>query len=217
MTYLSKPQVGQPRWRDTSGVTLVEILIVMGLVGILAGVAIPTYMKDRPGADVRDAATELSHALQTARYRAVSMKRPVYFEFEPGGEQNFYTAYVDLDGDPSTSQTPTDSAVLATNIPFGDEASGTMGTRLPQGVEFGLGGATSSPDEDADTPTDPLDLPSNPILFMPRGVVSWPDTTGMPSGGIYLRHAENGSFVNSMLIHPTGLVRSYTLTGGSWR
>ncbi len=201
----------------TGGVTLVEVLIVVVLIGILGSITIPTYLKDRPAADVRDAAAELANVLQNARFRAVSLKRPVYVEFEPDGEEGFYTAYVDLDSDPSTVPTGTASEIAATDIPFPDQASGQRGNRLPEGVEFDLGGSTSSPDEEASTPTDPIDLPSNPIVFLPRGVVRWPAGSTIPSGGVYVSHRQNGSYVNSVLIRPTGLIRNYQWTGGGWR
>jgi len=202
-----------------AGVSLAEILVLVALVGLLAGAMLPAYLQGRPSArgKVRSAAAELTGVLETARYRAVALERPVYVEFEPEGTEDFYTAYVDLDGDRSTGPAGSPGEVARTAISFPDEASGIRGRRLPDGVVFGLGAAGSPADGYARGPRAAIELPTNPIVFQPPGDVSWPTGLLAPAGGVYLRDASDPTVVNVVLVHPTGLIRNYRWSEGRWR
>lgn len=197
------------------GWSLLEMLIVVTIFGILTSVAVPLFLKDDPAADVRHAADRLANVLRNARFRAVSLKRTVSVAFEPGGEADFYTAYADHDDDGSASGTTAE--IAATRITFPDRAGGRQGVALPKGVEFGLGAATSSPDSDAGAPSDALELPANPLVFVPRGTVEWPDGATRPSGGVYLTHADHPELVYAVTVMPTGSVKTWRLDDGGWR
>lgn len=197
------------------GFSLVEMLIVLTVLGIMAAVAVPTFLKDDPAADVRHAADRLANVLRQARFRAVSLKRPVHVEFEPGGAGGFYTAYADHDGDGDVHGTAPE--VEATRITFPDRTGGLPGLALPEGVRFDRGAATSSPDDDASAPGAALDLPVNPVVFRPRGTVEWPDGATDPSAGLYLSHADDPGIVYAVVLMPTGAVKSWRLDDGGWR
>lgn len=202
-----------------AGGSLAEVLVLVALVGLLAGAMLPAYLQGRPSVrgKVRSAAAELTSVLETARYRAVALERPVYVEFEPEGTEDFYTAYVDLDGDGSTAPTGSTGEVARTEIPFPDEVSGVRGRRLPEGVVFGLGAADSPADGYAHGPRAAIELPTNPIVFQPGGGVRWPTGLLAPAGGVYLRDASDPTVVNVVLVHPTGLIRNYRWSDGEWR
>lgn len=197
------------------GFSLVEMLIVLTVFGIMAAVAVPTFLKDDPAADVRNEADRLANVLRQARFRAVSLKRPVRVEFEPGGAAGFYTAYTDHDGDGDVDGTAPE--VEATRITFPDRSGGLPGVVLPQGVGFDRGAATSSPDDDASAPAAALDLPANPLVFRPRGTVEWPDGATDPSAGLYLSHADDPGIVYAVVLMPTGAVKTWRLDDGGWR
>lgn len=192
--------------------------IALTMIGILAAVSIPTFLKNRPAADVRHAAGRLANDLRQARFRAVSLRRDVYVHFEPGSSDDFYTAYADLDDDPTTVPTGTDDEISEVRLSLPDRASGTPGLRLAPAVRFGLGGTVSAPDPDTDTPTTAIDLPENPLLFEPRGTVRWPDGTSDPSGAIYIRHVDRPDLVYAVEVQPTGVIKTWRLMNdGGWR
>lgn len=197
------------------GFSLLEMLIVVTVFGIMATVAVPLFLKDDPAADVRHAADRLANVLRQARFRAVSLKRPVHVEVEPGGNDDFYTAYADHDGDGAASGTGPE--IAATRITFPDRAGGVQGVSLPAGVQFDRGAAASSPDDDAGPPGDAVDLPTNPLVFRPRGTVEWPDAAPEPSAGLYLSHADDPEIVYAVVVMPTGAIKTWRLDDGGWR
>jgi prepilin-type N-terminal cleavage/methylation domain-containing protein len=60
------------------GFTLLELLVVLGITGVLVGVSLPPLLKPRP--DVLAAAVQ--SAMQRARLTAVQRQRPVAFAFD---------------------------------------------------------------------------------------------------------------------------------------
>lgn len=201
-----------------AGIGLSEVLVVVALVGLLAGATLPAYLLGSPGGDaVGRAASRLAGVLENARYRAVALERPVHVAFEPDGTEDFYTAYVDLDGDSSAAPGGTEEEVAAAGIPFPDEAAGLRGRRLPEGVVFGLGAAGSPADGYSEGPDAAIELPTNPIVFRPGGGVRWPTGLLAPAGGVYLRDGGNPARVNVVLVHPTGLIQSFRWSDGEWR
>lgn len=201
-----------------AGVSLSGVLVVVALAGLLAGATLPGYLQgSASGPAVRAAASHLASVLETARFRAVALERPVYVEFEPEGTEDFYTAYVDLDGDPATAPGGTGEEVTATKIPFPDEAAGLRGRRLPDGVVFGLGAARSPAAGYSGGPEAAIELPTNPVVFLPGGGVRWPTGLLAPAGGVYLRDARDPSLVSVVLVHPTGLIQNFRWSDGEWR
>lgn len=199
------------------------ILAVVALAGLLAGALLPACLRGSPAAGerVRAAAAELVSVLETARFRAVSLGRPVSVAFEPAGSEDFYTAWVPSDGRPAPVADPASAgpgdSVAATGIPFPDEAAGLRGRELPAGVEFGSGDAGSPADGYGRGPEAAIELPTNPVVFRPSGGVRWPTGLLAPAGGVYLRDGDDARAVSVVLIHPTGLIRSYRWSDGGWR
>ena len=200
-----------------AGVGLSEVLVVVALAGLLAGAALPAYLQGSPSRDaVGSAAAELASVLETARYRAVALERPVYVEFEPAGTEDFYTAWVELGGDSTTAAGATAGEVAATDLPLPDDAGGLSGRRLPEGVAFGLGAAGPVAGYSGG-PKPAIELPTNPIVFRPEGGVRWPTGLLAPAGGVYLRRVGDPTEVSVVLVHPTGLIQSFRWSEGDWR
>ena len=74
---------------DRSGYTLVEVLIVMGLVGIFIAATLPNFSKAIPEMKVDKAASKLATDLRMAQQRAISEMVVVRFRPETDGERYY--------------------------------------------------------------------------------------------------------------------------------
>ncbi len=196
------------------GFSLTEMLIVVTMIGLMTAIALPSFLRETPGEQVTRASHEVAQAMRLARFRAVSQNRAVYFDFEPGGKDAFYTAYVNL-GDPGDVPTGTPAEIGAARIPgFNDVGVGQRGALLPEAVAFATSSASSGPGGQAATTA--LDLPSNPLVFGSRGTVVWPDA-GLAQATIYISHSERPGEVRSVTVERTGIVKVWSLKGGVWQ
>lgn len=64
-----------------SGVTLLELLVTVSLVGLLVSLGVPTLQHSLQGARLRAAAETIRDDLQRARARAIRLNRPLYLSF----------------------------------------------------------------------------------------------------------------------------------------
>jgi len=67
--------------RKDSGITLIEIMTVIGIMGIVASIAIPNYIGWLPKARLNGAARQVMGDLMAARMKAVSLNRKVQVFF----------------------------------------------------------------------------------------------------------------------------------------
>lgn len=79
--------------RGTRGYSLLEVMIVIGLIGILAAVVIPNFMSWRSKQGLLKAADEVQTVIQLARMAAIRENSQVVVIFFPA--QRSYTAFVD--------------------------------------------------------------------------------------------------------------------------
>jgi len=68
------------------GFTLVEVIVVLLVVVILTGIAIPTYLSWIPGIRLKSAARDLYSNIQLARIQALKDNVTVPVRFETGGD-----------------------------------------------------------------------------------------------------------------------------------
>lgn len=196
------------------GFSVVEVLIVITMIGILTGISAPYVIKDSPSVKAGSAAETLAQAMRLARFRAVAMNREVYFQFQPNGAANFYTAYANL-GDPASTPTGTSAEVTATRIEFSDMAGSLRGTKLATDVAFAVGNATAAPY--GGSVTSALDLPVNPFVFDPRGAIQWPANAASSMGAVYIRHSKDPASVRAVTVSSAGLIKVWRLKGGTWQ
>jgi len=89
------------------GVTLVELLTVVGVVATMALVAVPSFSKWREQAQYRKVASEIVQLLREARSRAISRNLEQRVEFEPANRRYRLT-----EGDRSSRSSSFESVVV---------------------------------------------------------------------------------------------------------
>jgi type IV fimbrial biogenesis protein FimT len=73
-----------------SGLTLIELLVTLALVGLLAGIAVPAMGRFVDAARLRSAAEALSQELRWARSHALTHQQSVYFSVFISAEEWCY-------------------------------------------------------------------------------------------------------------------------------
>lgn len=74
------------RSTNRDGMTLIEILVVLSMVGILAGVALPKAAAIQESIELESGAQQLIREMNLAHVRAIKANRTVTFAFESNKE-----------------------------------------------------------------------------------------------------------------------------------
>jgi len=79
--------------RAQSGFTLLEVLVVIGIIAILCTMALPNFFGWTSGERLKSAAGDIQAAVQLSRLTAVKENATVIMEFDPGAKS--YIMFVD--------------------------------------------------------------------------------------------------------------------------
>jgi prepilin-type N-terminal cleavage/methylation domain-containing protein len=87
--------------RNNSGFTLIELAVIIAIAGILAGIAVPSFVGWLPKYRLYSSADDIQALVQNARLRAVKENARVAVLLDPDndGLDGDYLAFVDLDSD----------------------------------------------------------------------------------------------------------------------
>lgn len=119
--------------RSERGYTLIEVLIVVGLIGIVSGISVPVFMESNARSRLWSGSELMGATIRQARLRAISSNanQRVVFDCPSAGD---FRSLV-MTGDPVVD----DAAGRCSQTLDGD--SGTL--EMPLGVAFDTAGATA--------------------------------------------------------------------------
>jgi prepilin-type N-terminal cleavage/methylation domain-containing protein len=218
-----------------SGFTLIEVVVVMGIIAALSAAAIPSIQEMIERRRLQGFARDLGNVFQIARSQAIRTGNYQIVFFGPLGTADpAGTVLVDSagdtvpmlildDGSPATANCHIDSAESRETIP------------LPNEIGFGVSEATvkvptdtgsaafSPPQASGTTASDPSNNPTNWVLFRPDGIpVGFDPTstscgtigdTGTGGAGLYVT---SGGRDYAVTLAPLGSVRVHTWSEAGW-
>lgn len=119
--------------RSDRGYTLFEVLVVLGLIGIITGISVPVFMESNTRNRVWMGSEQLGASIRQARLRAISSNTTYRVVFDCPVEAQ--VRHLVMTGDPAVD----DDAGRCNDTLEGD--SGII--EMPSGVGFDAGDATS--------------------------------------------------------------------------
>lgn len=157
--------------RRHHGYTLLELLIVLAILAVVAGLAWPSVHRLSETGQLRDAARQLRIQLLETRLDAIESGSVRFFRYQPGGSSYEVSSGSDLDAaDQLGLMTPGDAAddELPSNRDLNDDASPQL--ELPHDVVFLEPDAGPAIEPAGDLAGDSADRAwSAPIVFYPNG------------------------------------------------
>ncbi len=180
-----------------AGISLVEIVIVITMVGLMAGIMAPKFRMS-PKQKLRSAAQVLAYDLELARTRALSTRSIVRVTFDAVGRS--YSGYLDDDRNGTIGQTAAEMTALSA---FNTKA-------LDTGVNYDRG---TAPDLPNFAGAGNITFASSQVEFDPRGLANPFGSRGV----IYLRHADDAAAVSAVSVSPAGGIQVWRYQGGAWQ
>jgi prepilin-type N-terminal cleavage/methylation domain-containing protein len=186
------------------GYSLLEVLLVLALIAILAGTAIPLAFSSLDQSRTAAAATYISSRLMEARFEAVKRSAFVGVQFVQKSDGYWFQTYVDGN----------ENGVLASDISLGIDRPLGPAEQLEQrftGVTFGI-----CPNVTAVMPGDPLNL-GDPIQIGQSTVMSFSPNGSSTAGSVYIRGVNNQFAVTVSGATARSRIFHFDFGDGQWR
>jgi prepilin-type N-terminal cleavage/methylation domain-containing protein len=217
------------------GVTLVEIAIVLGIIGVMLAVAVPSLNRWQDDQRAKAAARDVADLLMLARGEAVRTgdQHVVYFG-APGYTDPAGTAvvgpagtYVPMlvlnDGPPATANCRIDAGEASESFPAADGLNWGLSLATTRAPDDTGAAAFAPPQASGSTFQDPAGNAVSWLLFRPDGIpvvftaaggnCGVVGVTGTGGAAIYLT---NGRRDYSVVLSPLGSVRVHGWAQGAW-
>ena len=162
-------------FRKQDGQSLADMLVVLAIIGMSVGVALPSFNSLRRRSAVRASASEIRAMFHAARMRAITRGLNSGIRFTKSGKEWRYAEYDDRDGDGVRN----DDIASGVDVPLFDPRPVLMTDRGAAMIGV-LAKTIPDPDGDKLTPT------SSPIQFGRSQICSFSPTGESTSGTIYL-------------------------------
>ncbi len=185
--------------RGASGFTIVELVIVMSMMVILAGIVAPR-LQVSPARRVEGMSRQMVAHMELARSNALGKRLMTQVVFDETART--YTAYVDHNRDGNVTQI---AAEVSAFPEFG-------GRELERFVDYGRGNASTIP---GDPSLDAVTLTSATLDLSVQGV---PEPWGT-MGTVYLVHRDDKDAVMAISIASSGSFKAWRWSpgGNEWR
>jgi type IV fimbrial biogenesis protein FimT len=181
---------------DSSGFSFVELMVVIALVGILAAIGVPNFLRGLPEKKLKGAARNLYADMQRARLLAVKENRSVRVRFDTATSPGVYYFDDDEVGDPGYDQWDTGE--------FGRKL-----TDYASGIAYGSGSAGDGAGGGACNWSTPASACSQ-IAF-----ITFSSTGTANSGSIYLQN-QNQDVSYAVTVTDFGAVKIRRFSGSGW-
>lgn len=200
--------------RAKRGFTFIEVMIVLAIVGIMLGVAVPSIRAWVPGHQIRSFKREIVSAMQLGRMRAIGTGHYFYIDFDPGndGVQNrmAFSCFLDTDDNGQGSVNnglPQDAdEYRASQMAAPDQVAGFPAIRLPVQVRYGVGPGVRD--------INGAPYGGDGVTFSGDRSIFYPNGTGKP-GTVYFHTDQGENF--AVTVNLVGRVKVRRWTGASWR
>jgi prepilin-type N-terminal cleavage/methylation domain-containing protein len=188
---------------DSRGFSLIEMMMVVGIIGVLAVIAVPMSGNSIRYLKLSGDARELSNATAVAKMRAAAKFTQSRLYIDKVGKTFYLQTY--------TRSTSTECPTL------GEWCTEGGSTLLSNTVSFGYGPVTEAPPNTQttigqaapcqNTASPPVDVANTAcIIFNSRGIPV--DNTGSPTG-IDAVYVTDGSAVYGITVAATGFIRTW--------
>jgi prepilin-type N-terminal cleavage/methylation domain-containing protein len=183
--------------RSRRGVTLIELLMVITLIGLMTAIIVPR-LRISASTKARQAADQLVRDLEMARTKALSTRSAVRIVFTPAS--NSYTGYLDFNRD----------SVFALTTAERDSLRGFRTRTLAEQVVFGRG---ATPDLPAIPGGGAITFTGSTLTFDSRGITTPFGTRGV----IYVTHPTDATALAAVSVSAGGGIRRWVYRGGTWQ
>ena len=187
------------RSQHNSGFTLIELIIALAIIGILAAVSVPSFIKWLPDIKLQSASRDLYSAMQKARSEAVKGNKDWAIVFDSTNDRYYLC-----------SDQGADNSWSGTNDLTGggdNQISETISlSNYKHGIGFGHSPATED-QSGTSFPSGDISYNNKVAVFNSRGTGS--------AGYVYLSH-ENDTNTYAIGTQTSGIVQLKHWTGAAW-
>jgi len=201
----------QTRMKRSGGLTLIELIVVMCILGVMVLISIPNIGRWLPRYRLRGAIRDVASAMQLARLGAIKDNRQWAIQFDTNAQ-----SYIILcnNGPDGTWGTPDDVGYK------GDASPWPLSTRMlasyGSGVSFGDNGYGSwLGDPLTGDLSDGVTFTNNRVEFRPDGTAG-PDVSGIV-GSVYMQNNRGDASCARIRFTATGAIEVVHWDGSAWK